>query len=73
MDKQRQVDQLEPTYSNSVTIRDVALKTSRKQWTIEKDGEKESGISILMAKHDDDDDELKWNISIVNLWHLRKY
>ena len=37
-------------------IRDVAMKTCRKQWTIEKGGEKGSGISVLMARHDDDDD-----------------
>ena len=48
MDEQRQDDQLEPTYSSSVPIRDVAVK----QWTIEKGGEKESGISVLMALHD---------------------
>ena len=44
MDKQRQDDQLEPTYSSSVSIRDVDLKTCRKQWTIEKGDEKGSGI-----------------------------
>ena len=49
MDEQRQDDQLESTYSSSVTIRDVVLKTCRKQWTIEKGGEKGSGISELMA------------------------
>ena len=57
MDEQRQDDQPELTYSNSVPIRDVALKTSLKQWTIEKGGESESGISVLMARHDDDDDD----------------
>ena len=56
MDEQRQDDQLEPTYSSSVLIRDVALKTCRKQWTIEKGGEKGSKISVLMARHDDDDE-----------------
>ena len=56
MDEQRQDDQLEPTYSISVLIQDVALRTCRKQWTIEKGGEKGSGISMLMARHDDDDD-----------------
>ena len=49
MDEQRQNDQLEPTYSCSVPIRDVALKTCRKQWTIGRGGEWESGISVLMA------------------------
>ena len=55
MDEQRENDQLESTYSSSVPIRDVALKTYWKQWTIEKGGEKGSGISVLMAQHDDDD------------------
>ena len=34
MDGQRQDDQLEPTYSSSVPMRDVALRPCRKQWTI---------------------------------------
>ena len=38
------------------TIRDVALKTCWKQWTIGRSGEKRSEISVLMARHDDDDD-----------------
>ena len=49
MDEQRQDDQLEPTYSSFVSIRDVALKTCWKKWTIEKGGEGGSGISVLMA------------------------
>ena len=49
MDEQRQDDQLEPTYSSSVPIWDVGLKTCRKQWTIGMDGERGSGISVLMA------------------------
>ena len=56
MDDQRQDNQLEPIYSSSVPIRDVALKTRQKQWTIEKGGKKGSGISVLMAWHDDDDE-----------------
>ena len=32
---------------------DVTLKTYRKQWTVEKDGEKASRITVLMARHDD--------------------
>ena len=55
MDEQRQDDQLEPTYSSSMPIQDVVLKTSRKQWTIEKGGVKGSGISVLKARHEDDD------------------
>ena len=57
MDEQRQDDQLEPTYSCSVLIRDVALKTCRKRWTIGIGGERGSGISMLIARHDDDDDD----------------
>ena len=53
---QRQDDQLEPTYSSSVSIPDVTLKTCRKQWTIGRGGERGSGISVLMARHDDDDE-----------------
>ena len=49
MDEQRQDDQLEATYNSSVPIQDVALKTYRKRWTIEKGGERESGRSVLMA------------------------
>ncbi len=38
-------------------IQDVALKICQKQWTIEKGGEKGSGISVLMVRHDDDNDD----------------
>ena len=57
MDEQRQNDQKEPTYSSSVSIQDVFLKTYRKQWTIEKGGERGPGIPVLMVRHDDDDIE----------------
>ena len=57
MDEQRQDDQLGPTYNSSVLIQDVALKTYRKQWTIEKVW-KGSGISVLVVWHDEDDDAL---------------
>ena len=49
MDEQR----LEPTYSCSVPIRDVALRTCRKQWTIGWCGERGSEISVLIARYDD--------------------
>ena len=54
MDKQRQDSQIEPTYSSSMPIQDVALKTCQEQWTIEKGGKRGSGIFVLMAQHDDD-------------------
>ena len=40
MDEQRHDNRPEPTYSSSVPIRDVVLKTCRKQWTIEKGSER---------------------------------
>ena len=56
MDEQRQNDQLEPTYNSSVPIQDVALKTKRKRWTIEKGGGLGSVIYVQMVRHDDDND-----------------
>ena len=56
MAKQKQDDQLEHTYSSYVRIRDVTLKTSQKRWMIGRKGGRESGISVLAARHDDDDD-----------------
>ena len=50
-------DQHEHTFSNYVRIRDVVQKTcQRGNWTIGKSGERGSGISVLPARHDDDDD-----------------
>ena len=53
---QKQDGQLEHTYSSSVRIRDVALKTCQRRWTIGRSGERGSGISVLAARHDDDDE-----------------
>ena len=52
MDGQRQDDQLEPTYNSSVAIQDVALKTNRERWTIEKGGGRGLERSALVARHD---------------------
>ena len=57
MAEQKQDDQLEYTYSSSVRIRDVALKTGLRRWTIGRSGERGSKISVLAARHDDDDDD----------------
>ena len=54
MDKQRQDDQVEPTYNNSVPIQNVALK---KQWTIQKGGRRGLGICVLTVKHAAADDD----------------
>ena len=66
VDKQRQDVQLKPTYSSSVPIRDVALRIYRKQWTIGKCGERGSGISVLIVRHDDDDDNVEYTEFISN-------
>ena len=54
MDKQKQDDQPESTYSIFVPTWDIALKTCRKQWMIGRGGERGSEISVMMARHDDD-------------------
>ena len=56
MDELKQYDQLEYTFSSYVRIRDVAQKTSQRRWTIGKSGERGSGISVLAARHEDDND-----------------
>ena len=53
---QKQDDQHEHTFSSYVRIRDVVLKTCLGRWTIRRSGERGSGISVLPARHDDDDD-----------------
>ena len=60
MDEQRQDVQLKPTYSSSVPIWDKALRICWKQWMIGRRGERGSGISMLIAQHDDDDDLTVW-------------
>ena len=56
MDMQKLDDQLEPTYSGSASIQDVSQKTCQKQWMIGRGSGRGSGISVLIARHDDDDD-----------------
>ena len=60
MAEKKQEDQLEHTYSCYVRIRDVALKTCQRRWMIGKSGVRGSGISMLAARHDDDDDLFLW-------------
>ena len=56
MAAQKQDDQLERTFSSYVRIQDVVLKTYLGRWTIGRSGERGSGISVLLARYDDDDD-----------------
>ena len=55
MAAQKQDDQHEHTFSSYVRIQDVVLKTCLGRWTIGRSGERGSGISVLPARHDDDD------------------
>ena len=57
MAKQKQDDQPEHTYSSYVKTRDVTQKTFRRRWMIGRSGERWSGISVLAARHGDDDEE----------------
>ena len=54
------------TCSSYVRTRDVTLKTCQRRWVIGRSGERGSGISVRVARHDDDDDELL-------PWHSRNY
>ena len=56
---QKQDDQHERTFSSCVRIQDVVLKTCLGRWTIGRSGERGSGISVLPARYDDDDDLLR--------------
>ena len=62
---QKQDDQHEHTFSSYVRIRDVVLKSYLGQWTIERSGERGSGISVLPARHDDDDIVLQFLIKFL--------
>ena len=57
MAAQKQDDQHEHTFSSYVRIQDVVLKTYLGRWTIGRSGERGSGISVLPARYDDDDDK----------------
>ena len=59
MAAQKQDDQHERTFSSYVRIQVVVLKTCLGRWTIGRSGERGSGISVLPARYDDDDDDFK--------------
>ena len=65
---QKQDVQHEHTFSNCVRIRDVVQKTCQRRWTIGKSGERGSGISVLSARHDDDDIYIYIYISGFGVW-----
>ena len=66
----KQDDQHEHTFSSYVRIRDAVLKTYLGWWTIGRSGERGSGISMLPARYDDDDEDFlttEWSVCIT-LW-----
>ena len=71
MAAQNQDDQHERTFSSYVRIRDVVLKTYLGRWTIGRSCERGSGISVLPARYDDDDDKLFYLLFLVCL-HIVK-
>ena len=73
MAEQKQDDQLEHTYNSYVRIRDVALKTCRRRWTIGRSGKRGLGISVLAARHDDDDDDDDYLVEFLFyfIWEIR--
>ena len=62
IDEQKKDDQLEHIYNISVPIQDVAWMAPRERWTIEMDGNRRSGRSMLAARDDVNDDEFFWLI-----------
>ena len=64
---QKQDDQHKHTFSSYVRIRDVVLKTYLVRWTIGRSGKRGSGISVLPARHDDDD-EIKLSYKALRLF-----
>ena len=56
----------EHTFRSYVRIREVALKTCQRRWTIGRSGERGSGISVLAARHDDDDDMYEEDLALNN-------
>ena len=64
MTGQKKDEQLELTFSSYVRIRDMALKTYQRRWTIGRSGERGSGISVPAAWHDDDDDDIHMHLGV---------
>ena len=60
-DKQVLGEQLEPIYNSSVFTQDTAWKTFQEQWTIEKSDKRCSGKSVLVARHDDEEEAKNWS------------
>ena len=68
--EEKQDDQHELTFSNYVRIRDVVKKACQRRWTIGRSDERGSEISVLPARHDDDDDcvNVMLRVRYCNTW-----
>ena len=64
MAKQKQDDQPELTYSSYVRTQDVTLRTCQRRRIIGRSGERGSEISVLVARHDDDNDDISINVFV---------
>ena len=73
MAAQKQGDQLERTFSSYVRIQVVVLKTYLGRWTIGRSGERGSGISVLPARYDDDDDLVSVVLKFTTCWLLGSF
>ena len=75
--EQKQDDQREHTYSSYVRIRDVALKSCLRRWTIWRSDERGAGISVLAIRHDCDDIRGSWFLSLYTYvcgsWYIYIY
>ena len=60
---------MEPIYNSTVSIQNLAWKTSREQWTIETGGETWLGRFVLVAWLDDDEN---CAIALLNNYQLIK-
>ena len=65
---QKQDDLHERTFSSYVRIQVVVLKTYLGRWTIGRSGERGSGISVLPARYDDDDDVIRSGVLAEISW-----
>ena len=70
---QKQDDQHERTFSSYVRIQVVVLKTYQGRWTIGRSGERGSGISVLPARYDDDDDYRRYEGILKKDWFAKEW
>ena len=60
-------------FSSYVRIRDVAWKTCQRRWMIGRSGERGSGISVLAARYNNDDEEGLHEAIFFLVWIIIRY